>query len=62
MIEHFPIEMVDAAWKEIPREWLDGDEAELEQLLELLLKRRSKVAQLLSDIKRKRATAFPNWR
>lgn len=62
MVENFPIEMIDAAWKEIPREWLDNDEGELEQMLDRLLKRRSKVAQLLSDIKRKRAAAFPNWR
>ncbi len=62
MIENFPVEVVDAAWKEIPRDWLDDDAEDLEQMLELLLKRRSRVAQLITDLRQKRATAFANWR
>jgi hypothetical protein len=62
MVTNFPIEVIDAAWKEIPREWLDQDEDELERLLESLLKRRRKVGQLIEDVRRKRASAFPNWR
>ncbi len=62
MVTNFPIEVIDAAWKEIPREWLDQDEDELEKLLESLLKRRRKVSQLIDDVRRKRASAFPNWR
>ncbi len=62
MVENFPVEAIDAAWKEIPREWLADDEAELEQLLELLLKRRSRVGPLLAELKQKRAPAFQNWR
>jgi hypothetical protein len=62
MVINFPIEVIDGAWKEIPREWLDRDEDELEKLLENLLKRRRKVGQLIEDVRRKRASAFPNWR
>jgi hypothetical protein len=62
MVTNFPIEVIDSAWKEIPREWLAQDEDALEKLLELLLKRRNRVIQLIEDIRRKRATAFPNWR
>jgi hypothetical protein len=62
MVTNFPIEVIDAAWKEIPREWLDQDEDELEKLLEALLKRRRKVTQLIEDVRRTRASAFPNWR
>ena len=62
MVTNFPIEVIDAAWKEIPREWLDQDEDELEKLLESLLKRRRKVGQLIEDVRRKRASDFPNWR
>ena len=62
MVTNFPIEVIDGAWKEIPREWLDQDEDELEKLLESLLKRRRKVSQLIEDVRRKRASAFPNWR
>jgi hypothetical protein len=62
MIENFPAEIIDSAWKEIPRNWLDGDEDALEHLLETLMKRRSRVADLIQDVQRKRTTAFANWR
>ena len=62
MVENFPVEVIDSAWKEIPRQWLASDEDELEQMLEELLKRRARVASLVSELQRKRATAFANWR
>jgi hypothetical protein len=62
MVTNFPVEVIDAAWKEIPREWLDEDEDELEKLLERLLKRRPKVGALIEEVRRQRASAFPNWR
>lgn len=62
MVENFPVEVMDAAWKEIPRDWMDGDEAALEQMLETLLKRRPTVAALIEDVRQQRASAFPNWR
>jgi hypothetical protein len=62
MVENFPVEVVDFAWKEIPRDWLQEDEAPLEDLLERLLKRRSRIAALIHEIQRHRATAFANWR
>ena len=62
MIETFPPEVIDAAWKSIPRAWLGEDEAALEQLLESLLKRRSRVASLLAEARSKRISTFINWR
>jgi len=62
MVEHFPIEVVDSAWKEIPRGWLENDEEPLERLLETLLKRRSRVGSLIQDVRRTRTSAFPNWK
>jgi hypothetical protein len=62
MVENFPPEVIDSAWKEIPRDWLNGDESLLEQLLEDLLGRRSRVAALIEEMRRKRLAAFPNWR
>ena len=62
MVEHFPAEVMDAAWKGIPRQWLDGEEDELEKMLETLLKRRTRAGPLLLDMKRQRANAFRNWR
>jgi hypothetical protein len=62
MVEHFPAEVIDSAWKEIPRHWLDGDEEHLEQMLERLIKRRSRVPSLIQEVQRKRTSAFANWR
>jgi hypothetical protein len=62
MVENFPVEVIDSAWKEIPRDWLQDDEAALETLLEALLKRRSRVPALIEEVRRKRASAFVNWR
>ena len=61
MVENFPIEVVDSAWKEIPRDWMQDDEGPLEDLLERLLKRRSRIATLIHEVQRKRTTAFANW-
>jgi len=61
MIENFPVEVIDSAWKQIPRTWVGEDEALLEQLLESLLQRRSRVADLIRDVHRQRANTFPNW-
>ncbi len=62
MVQNFPVEVVDAAWREIPGVWLQGDEPELEAVLETLLKRRSRVETLLREVQQKRTTVFPNWR
>lgn len=61
MVANFPVEVIDSAWKEIPRSWLEGDEGALEQLLEALLKRRKRVADLIRDVQRGRSSAFRNW-
>lgn len=62
LIANFPIEVIDSAWKEIPREWLAEDEDALQRLLESLLKRRQKIVPLIEDVRRTRASTFPKWR
>jgi hypothetical protein len=62
LVENFPVEVIDSAWKQIPGAWLDGDEDQLERLLESLLKRRTRVGELITEVRQKRATAFVNWR
>lgn len=62
LVSNFPEAVIDAAWKEIPRAWLDEDEEALEQLLQQLLKRRKRVPELISQVRGKRSTAFANWR
>lgn len=61
MVRAFPVQVIDAAWKQIPRDWLGEDEGALESLLEVLLKRRSRAPELIEDLRRHRPTAFPNW-
>jgi len=62
IVESFPIEVIDAAWKEIPRAWMDSDDDAVQDLLERLLKRRTRVAPLIEEMRRKRTNAFANWR
>ena len=62
MVANFPPEVIDSAWKEIPRSWITGDEEDLERLLENLLKRRGRVSALLEELQRGRTSAFRNWR
>ena len=61
MVENFPLEVIDSAWKEIPRSWLDSDEDMLLDLLENLVKRRKRVPELIQEVRRKRTKAFANW-
>ncbi len=60
-VVHFPEEVVDQAFRQVPSEWLDGEEGEFEQILERLLVRRARVPGLLSEIRRARVNPFPNW-
>jgi hypothetical protein len=61
-IRHFPEEVVDQAVKQIPPAWLQGEEFELERLLDRLLARRKRVADLIQDCRAGRADPFPAWR
>lgn len=57
----FPEEVIDRAWKRIPREWIDGEEDALDQLLERLFERRKRVPELISQCRGARTNPFPNW-
>lgn len=58
---HFPEEVVDQAYKQIPPEWIDGEEDEFERMLEKLLSRRHRLPDLLSDARRAKVNPFPKW-
>jgi hypothetical protein len=60
-IVHFPEEVVDDALKQLPPQWLDGDEEALDQLLTKLMARRKRVPALIEDSTRGRINHFPNW-
>jgi hypothetical protein len=60
-IRHFPEEVVDQAVREIPAAWLEGEEDALERLLDRLLRRRRRVADLIEDCRSGRTDPFPQW-
>ena len=61
-IVHFPEEVVDEAQKQIPPEWLAGDESALEALLMKLMARRRRVPDLIRDSRHGRINPFPEWK
>lgn len=61
-IRNFPGEVVDQAVKRIPPAWLEGEEDELERLLERLMRRRARVPDLIEQCCSGPSNPFPNWR
>jgi hypothetical protein len=61
-IRHFPEEVVDQVWKEIPAAWLEDEREELTRLLERLLARRKRVPELIETCRQARTDPFPAWR
>ncbi len=61
LVKTFPEGAMDEALLKLPREWLNGDTNQLNLLLEKLMRRRNKVADLIADCKRGRQNPFPNW-
>jgi hypothetical protein len=60
-IRSFPEEVVDQAVKHIPPDWLEGDEDELERLLERLMRRRARVPDLIEQCCSGPSNPFPGW-
>jgi len=61
-VVHFPEEVIDRACKQIPPKWIDGEEEELERVLEKLLERRKTLPELLIQVRNARPEVFPNWK
>jgi len=62
-IVHFPEHIVDHAWRQIPPAWIEGDEDALDSMLATLLRRRTKVPDLIRETaSRARVSPFPDWR
>lgn len=60
-IVHFPEEVIDDAFKQIPLSWVEDDTDALEALLEKLLTRRKRVPDLIEASRKARGNIFPNW-
>ena len=61
-VVHLPEEVVDQAQKQIPPEWLEGDETALDTLLGKLMARRKRVPDLIEASRRGRINPFPGWK
>jgi hypothetical protein len=60
-VVHFPEEVVDDAVKQLPPEWVEGDEEALDKLLTKLMARRKRVPDLIRESTRGRINPFPSW-
>lgn len=58
----FPEEVVDQACKQIPPEWLVGEEDQFERMVEQLMRRRKRVPDLIRDARRAKVSPFGNWK
>ncbi len=61
-IVNFPDEVVDEAVRRIPSAWLDGEEAELDALLDRLMARRKRVPEFIEASRGGRIDPFPKWK
>jgi len=60
-LETMPEDTVWAAANEVPPEWYGGDLSEMEALVEKLLKRRSRIRELVEEFGRSDRKPFPKW-
>jgi len=60
-METMPAEKVWDAANEVPPEWYGGDLSEMEALVEKLLKRRSRIRELIEAFGRSDRKPFPKW-
>ncbi len=60
-IRNFPEEVMDDAMKQIPPAWLESGADDVEKLFVQLLRRRTRVADLIEKCRSGRINPFPNW-
>jgi hypothetical protein len=56
-----PAETVWEAANDVPPEWYGGDQAEMEALVEKLLKRQSRIRELIEAFGNSDRRPFPKW-
>jgi hypothetical protein len=60
-LETMPADIVWSAANEVPPEWYGGDLSEMEDLVEKLLARRSRIRELIEAFRNSDRKPFPNW-
>jgi len=61
-IETLEESAVWACAETVPPEWYAGEWDALEKLLEMLLKRRGRVRELIADFRKSSRQPFPSWK
>jgi hypothetical protein len=61
-VVHFPEQIIDQAYKQMPPEWIEGEEEAFEQILERLLRRRKQLPDLIADCRKAKLNPFPHWK
>lgn len=60
-VRNFPEQIIDRAYRQVPPEWLEGEDDRLERVLETLMRRRKRVPDLLSAARQAPGNPFPSW-
>jgi hypothetical protein len=60
-VVYFPDHVIDEALRQLPPQWIQGDENNLEKLLEQLLRRCKRVPDLIADARLAKTNPFANW-
>ena len=58
----FPETVIERLAQGIPADWMEGDEREMEGLVETLVQRRGRVGELIHDCWSAQPSPFPDWR
>lgn len=61
-VVHFPESVIDQALRQVPPQWIAGEEDQLEKLLERLMRRCRRVPDLIADARVGKSNPFANWR
>jgi len=61
-VVHFPEEVADQACKQVPPEWLAGEEDQFARMVERLMRRRKRVPDLILDARRAKVNPFGSWK
>jgi hypothetical protein len=60
-IVNFPAEVFDKAQRQIPMEWLQDDDDQLNRVFESLMRRRKRIPDLLNECRKAPGNPFPHW-
>ncbi len=60
-IANFPAEVFDRVLRQLPPPWVEDDGSELERLLESLMRRQKRIAELIEECRKAPGNPFPQW-